>query len=194
MLFKDVDEIKDEKKEGEFHYYYNREEPIAKASPQVQEYYRGGMRPVRGFKVLFNRQNRFVLFALVIFVGSVWVYTGFNKTRAYSTIGDINFELTAFSYEEEVYTSIQMKPNTKTKKTKAAVSENAAVAAPKKVTAEIFVIDPNNQVGDKRTLSEIYAGGEQFLRTKFTDYDIIRVDVILNVDGEEKELSAQVKR
>ena len=40
----------------------------------------------------------------------------------------------------------------------------------------------------------IYEAGEQYIRTKFTDYDIIRVDVILNAGGTEKELSAEVVR
>ena len=56
------------------------------------------------------------------------------------------------------------------------------------------MIDPNNQISDKRSDSMIYSDGEQYLRTKFTDYDIIRVDAIINADGQEKELSAQVKR
>ncbi len=56
------------------------------------------------------------------------------------------------------------------------------------------MIDPNNQVGEKRSEQLVYEEGEQYIRTKFTDYDIIRVDVILNAGGAEKELSAEVKR
>ena len=32
------------------------------------------------------------------------------------------------------------------------------------------------------------------LNAKFPDYDIIRIDAVVSVDGEEKELSAAVKR
>ena len=46
----------------------------------------------------------------------------------------------------------------------------------------------------KREDQLVYDEGEQYIRTKFTDYDIIRVDVILNAGGYEKELSAEVKR
>ena len=95
----------------------------------------------------------------------------------------MNFELTAFSYEEEVYVSLQMKR-----------SKNSKSEIPLSVNAEFFAIDPNNQVGDKRSGQIIYDEGEKYIRTKFTDYDIIRVDVILNVEGTEKELSAEVKR
>lgn len=184
MIFEDVDEIKsDDPKEQEFHYFYNREERIAKAPRNVQEYYNGGMRPVRGLKVLFNKQNRFILLALVLFVGAAWVYSGFNSTRAYANIRGINFELSAFEYEEEVFVSLKMKR-----------SKKATDLSPAAINAEVFVIDPNNQVGDKRSLSYFYADGEQFLRTKFTDYDIIRIDMIVKIGEEEKELSAEVKR
>lgn len=183
-MFEDVEEIKSDNPQDEkFHYFYNREERIKKAPEMVKKYYSGGMRPVRGFRVLFNKQNRFIFLALVFFVGATWIYTGLNKTRAYANIAGINFELMAFEYEEEIYTSIQMKR-----------SKNSKDLSPKKVYADIFVIDPNNQVGDKKLLSEVYADGEQYIRAKFTDYDIIRVDVILSIDGEEKELSAQVTR
>ena len=73
-------------------------------------------------------------------------------------------------------------------------SKNAKSEAPVSVDAEFFAIDPNNQVGDKRNGQLIYDEDEKYIRTKFTDYDIIRVDVILNADGQKKELSAEVKR
>lgn len=183
-MFEDVEEIKTaDPNEQPLKFYYNREERIANAPESVKKYYRGEMKPVRGFRVLFNKQNRFIFLALVFFVGATWIYTGFNKTRAYANIHGINFELTAFEYEEEIFISIKMKRSKKSTDTN-----------PAKVNAEVFVIDPNNQPGDKRDLSYIYEDGEQYLRTKFTDYDIIRVDVIMNVEGEEKELSAMVKR
>ena len=95
----------------------------------------------------------------------------------------MNFELTAFSYEEEVYVSLQMKRSSRSRE-----------KGPINVQAEFFAIDPNNQVGDKRLGQLLYEDGEQYIRTKFTDYDIIRVDVILNAGGYEKELSAEVVR
>ena len=183
-MFEDVEEIiPDSQADKPLKFYYNREERIAKAPKLVQDYYEGKMKPVRGFRIFFTKQNRYIFFALIFFVGASWIYTGLNRTRAGTTLEGINFELTAFSYEEEVYVSLAMKRSKKSKST-----------APVSVNAEYFAIDPNNQVGDKRADSTIYSEGEQYLRTKFTDYDIIRVDVILNVGGQEKELSALVKR
>ena len=183
-MFEDVEEIvPDNEADKKLKFYYNREERIAKAPKLVQDYYNGKLKSVRGFRIFFTPQNRYIFFALIFFVGASWIYTGLNKTRAGTTLNGVNFELTAFSYEEEVYVSLQMKR-----------SKNAKNNMPLPVEAEFFAIDPNNQVGDKRQGQLVYDEGEKYIRTKFTDYDIIRVDVILNAGGTEKELSAEVKR
>lgn len=183
-MFEDVEEITpDNEAEKPLKFYYNREERLAKAPKLVQDYYNGKLKPVRGFRIFFTKQNRYIFFALIFFVGATWIYTGLNKTRAATTLAGINFELTAFSYEEEVYVQLKMKRSSRSRET-----------GPLPVDAEFFAIDPNNQVGDKRQGQLVYDEGEQYIRTKFTDYDIIRVDVILNAGGSEKELSAEVKR
>ena len=59
--------------EPELHYFYNREERIKNAPPIVQEYYNGGLRPVRGFKILFvNKTNRLMFFMILFFVGFIF--------------------------------------------------------------------------------------------------------------------------
>ena len=183
-MFEDVDEfVPDKEDDKKLIFRYNREERIAKAPQIVQDYYNGGLRPVRGIKIFFTKQNRYIFFALIFFIGATWIYTALNKTRAGTTLAGVNFELTAFSYEEEVYVSLQMKRSSRSRE-----------KGPVNVQAEFFAIDPNNQVGDKRLGQLLYEDGEQYIRTKFTDYDIIRVDVILNAGGYEKELSAEVVR
>ena len=181
-LFKDVEEVRPDG-EQPLHFYYNREERIAKASPQVQEYYRGGMRPVRGIKVLFIKQNRYIFLALVFFVAITWLYTGLNRTSNAATINGVNCELSAFSFGEEVYVSVSMKRSKKSDDT-----------IPVNITADIFVINNDNQVSDKREIGHVYNKDEEFLRAKFTDYDIIRIDVILKSGDEKKEISAAVKQ
>jgi len=162
---------------------YNREERIAKAPKIVQEYYAGGLRPVKGIKALFaTKSNRFVFLALVFFIAVTWFYTGLNNTRAYTKINDLSFELQAFSYDEEVYSSLKI------------VNKKSEKALDNKIEAEFFIINSDNQVAEKESLSLVYKSGEEYLRTKCHDYDIIRVDVIVTMDGIEKELSAKVKR
>lgn len=210
-LFKDVEEIRsDEPENKNFHYYYNREERLAKAPANVREYYKGGMRPVKGVKVLFTKQNRWIFLSLVFFVAVVFIYNGFNHSRNYACINSLDCELQSFSFQEEVYVNLKVKRNVK--------SEDKT---PKNIEVQFFMIDPNNQVSDKKTEilcydDSAYAGtssnqndkggktgnsdkkskdqNQQSINVKFTDFDILRVDAIVNVDGVEKELSAKVKR
>ena len=182
-LFKDVEEMKPDG-EQPLHFYYNREERLKKASPQVQEYYNGGMKPVTGFKVFFLKQNRYIFLTLILLTIGCMFYSCINKTRNAATISDVNFTLNAFSYDEEVYMSIEMKRSKKAKE-----------AFPVPIEAQVFLIENNNQVYDKKQIDYVYSGTEEdFLRAKFTDYDIIRIDVILKAGDQEKELSAKVEQ
>lgn len=182
-MFEDVDEGHLDGEEPVV-FRYNREERIKKAPKIVQEYYAGGLRPVRGFKALVaNKSNRFVLLALVFFVAATWLYTGLNNTRSYGKINDISLELQGFSYEDSVFSSLKI------------FNKNASEKSnPVKVDAEFFLINNDHQIVEKESLSLVYRDGDQYLRTKHTDYDIIRVDVIVTIDGKEKELFANIKK
>ncbi len=190
-MFEDVDEGHTDGEE-KLVFRYNREERIAKAPKIVQEYYAGGMRPVRGFKVLVaNKSNRFVLLALVFFVAATWIYTGLNRTRAYGKLGDLSLELQGFSYDEEIYVTLKLND----KSGKSAGTENTiANIAPKKVDVDFYFFGPENQVMNKESMSMVYKSGEEYFRTKLTDYDIIRVEAVVTCGEEKKQLSADVKR
>ena len=185
-MFEDVDEAHVDGEE-KIVFRYNREERIAKAPKIVQDYYAGGMRPVRGFKVLIaNKSNRFVLIALVFFVAATWIYTGLNKTRAYGKLGNLSLELQGFSFEEEIYVTLKLNDRT--------VESSGENAPPKKVNVDFYFVGPENQVMNKESMSMIYKSGEEYFRTKLTDYDIIRVEAVVTCNEEKKQLSADVKR
>ena len=169
--------------EQPLHYFYNREERIAHAPQNVKDYYAGKMQPVRGIKVLFQKQNRYILLALVLFVSFTWMYTGFNKNRNYAKFDDIAVEMQSFSYDGEVYTNIKIKP----------VKENSIIK-PVKIDADVYFVNLDNQPVEKKEVSMMYSKGEEYLRTKYSDYDIIRIDAVVTVGDVSKELSTQVSR
>ncbi|MCR4580192.1 MAG: hypothetical protein K5681_07595 [Treponema sp.] len=182
-MFEDVEEIRPAEGESELHFYYNREERIARAPQNVQDYYNGGMRPVRGFRIFFTKQNRFIFFGLILFVAFAWIYSGINSTRDQCLIDGVVYNLTAFSYDDEVYVTIKSKFK----------SEADQRQVP--YTANIFAINSDNQIQEKIILQGLTSSNEEAsLRTKISDFDIKRVDVILDTQKESKELSAFVKR
>lgn len=182
-MFENVDEGHAEGEE-KLVFRYNREERL-KAAPQiVRDYYDGKMQPVRGFKVLWvNKSNRYILLSLVLFIGFVWVYTAINNTRSTGKINNTLFTQTSFAFQEEIYVNIKVQNKKADEK-----------SPPVKVEAELFFINNDNQVIEKKELSLIYSNGEKSLTTKVTDYDIIRVDTIITAEGKEKELSSAIKR
>ena len=183
-MFENVEEGHPDKDEDKtLHFYYSREHRLQNAPQIVKDYYDGKMKPVRGFKVLFNKQNRYILFALVFFVGAVWIYSGLNGLRYSTKIGNVLVELQASSFEEEIYTTVKLYDK-----------KNSTYQTALPVTAEVKLINNDNQMVNKDNLDFMYSGGEQFLRTKATDYDIIRVDAVVSIGKEKKELSANIKR
>lgn len=184
-MFEDVKEIVDpEKEKNEYHFFYNREERIKNAPQIVKDYYDGKMKPPRGFAVFYkNKANLFILLALVFFVGVAWIYTGFNKFRNYAKINEIDCELSAFAYGDDIYASCRFSRNVKSKRTD---SSNAKI--------RFVAINADSQVDSESEDFGTFTSGELFLRAKLKDYDIVRVDAIITVDGIEKELSTSVKR
>lgn len=169
-------------------YYYNRDERLARAPENVRKYYRGEMAPVKGFKALVNGPNKYILFALVFFVGVTWVYSGFNKSRNYMKIEGLDCEVVSYSFEDQVYSSVSVKWNPKTEK---------KAKGNRDVKAEIFLIDGDKQVVNKEVQSLTYTESDnetKYMRVRNTDFDIMRCDVIITVNGIEKEISTAVKR
>ena len=190
-MFEDTQEsYPDDKSEKELKFYYNREKRIANAPQIVQDYYNGKMKPVRGIKIFFQKQNIWILFALILFVGAAWVYSGLNSTRAYGKIDGVNFELQAFSFEQHIYATVK---TFRTKKNQEKYEKNGEKYKPAKVEVEFFAIEQNNQVSDKSFSSIIFENNEEYIRAKFTDFDIIRVDAIVKLNDKQIELSGVIK-
>ena len=66
-MFEDIEEIvPDNEADKPLVFRYNREERIAKAPKLVQDYYNGNLKPVRGIRIFFTKQNRYIFFALIL--------------------------------------------------------------------------------------------------------------------------------
>lgn len=179
------EKVEETKKDGEqpLHFYYNREERISKAPESVKKYYRGEMKPVKGFKVLFTGSNKFIFIAIVFFVGMVWIYSGFNKSRNYAKIEGIDCEVVSYAYEDSIYSSVSFNWNPKTQD-----------KTPKNIIATMYLINADNQIANKEEKQIFYKNDTQYIRFKNMDLDIIRCDVEIKINNTQKEISTVVKR
>ncbi len=177
--------------EGEepLHFYYNREERLRNAPRIVQEYYAGrGPRPVKGlFKVLVaTRANRLMLFSLVACLLLVLFTSLLGGSDNKKQFGNIQAELSSFSFEDIVYVSLRLSPKQVSGQKQQAHSENVKV--------EFWTVDVDKQKSQTQTMTEIYSGNECFLRTKFSDYDILQVLADVEIAGKKQTLAASVQR
>ncbi len=167
------------------HFYYNREERIARAPKIVQDYYAGRANQFQKglFKVMFaNRGNRFMFAGIVVFMAFVWIFS-LVSNRGSERFACTSVSATAFSYADVVYADVRFK----------AVDEAVhSVFVPTDVTVRIDAVDSGGLVCNSYEESVFFAGDELFVRTKFPDYDIIRVEAYVSSENESKSLRSAV--
>lgn len=189
MDFRNIEESREDGGDN-IHYYFDHDERIKHAPKIVQDYYAGkGPRPVKGlFKNLVSTPaNKIGLLSIVIFAAFVFIYSLTAEKPYRKFVGGTEMTLSAFSYEDEIYVSLKAEAlNQK--------SDAAKKIKPGSVEVKFGAVDTQHAQTAVSEKSEIYAGRELVIRTKFPDYDIISVKAEVKFNGEEKELSAAVEK
>jgi hypothetical protein len=185
MSFHDIDEGYPDG-EKPLHFYYNREERIKHAPKIVKDYYEGkGTHPPRGlFRALVaTRANRLMLMAVVACTILVLFMTVLSGRPDRKQIGPAAVGLSAFSFEDSIYVSLHFE---------SATAQQISVNDPVSVTVD--AVDADGQISAQQVLQGIFTGREYFLRTKFSDYDIIKVLAVVKIAGKTETLTASVQR
>lgn len=209
MDFKNIDEghpAEPENPENVFRFYYSREERLKNAPQSVKDFYAGKMAPKKGlFKVLVATPgNRFMLSSIVVFVAFIWIFSFFSSRNEKRFLGT-ECELTAFSFEDSVYASLEFKENPDWFSDRKKSSEEPSGNFPEDSAAEknhaqipvrvLFqAYDSSGLVADKAEVFDVYSGEVLFIRTKFSDYDIIKVSASVEAGTEEKDFEARIQR
>ena len=173
--------------EAELNFHYKREERLKDAPTVVKKYYAGELptAPKGLFKALVHtKSSRFTFMALILVLAFVVALIFFGPKANQNSIGNTAFSLSAFSFEEKVYVSI---------KTQSKVNQTE-IEIPLELT--ISALDMEKQVVNQEKIETVITENEEFIRTIFTDYDIISVGVeVLNTESKEKiSLSCSVSK
>ncbi|MBQ5471841.1 MAG: hypothetical protein IIT58_07550 [Treponema sp.] len=162
---------------------YNREERLKKAPQIVQDYYNGkALQPTKGLiRVLFATRGNRLMFLCMCFVFAITWFTGFVNKNNSATINGVKVAINAYSFEEDVYASVKFNDNKKDEVLHA-------------VTVEFSAYENTGSVCDTKELTDSYIGKELFVRTKFRDYDIQKVEALITVGQESKKLSTVVEK
>ena len=170
-------------------FHYSREERLKRAPKIVQDYYAGDFKPYKGglFKSLVNtRANRLLFVTIVFAFGILWFVNYFGPQKSSGSLAGVDVKLSAFSYEDSVYASFKIEEAGKKKK--------ALFADGVPVSAVISACDKDGAVVHEEKLSGKYEGNELFLRTTFSDYDIIKVSAVCSMLEGAASLETQVEK
>lgn len=178
----------DNPSEAELNFHYKREERLKDAPIVVQKYYAGELptAPKGLFKALVHtKASRFTFMALILVLALFVALFFFGPKANQNSIGNTEFSLSAFSFEEKIYVSI---------KSQTTINQSENLQIP--LEFSISVLDKENQIINKEKIETVITENEEFIRTIFTDYDIISVEVeVLNTETKEKiSLSCSVSK
>ncbi|MCR5699735.1 MAG: hypothetical protein K6G52_08855 [Treponemataceae bacterium] len=187
---------KDEQSELVFH--YKREDRLENASKTVKDYYDGtGPTPPKGiFEALVHTKSaRYSLFALLLVLAFFVGFYFFGSKSYEDTLDGVHYKLTAFTFEDNVYVSIKLESDAA--EPNAAKSEPDATepnAALPDFTVQIFAIDNDNQIIEKKNFSKNDVK-DSYLRTTFVNHDIIMIKAEVKSSEDQEstiELSCKV--
>lgn len=173
--------------EAELNFHYNREDRLKDAPTVVKKYYAGELptAPKGLFKALVHtKSSRFTFMALILVLALVVALIFFGPKANQNSLGNTEFSLSAFSFEEKIYVSI--KTQTKNNQTEIQIPLELSISA----------LDKENQIVNQEKIETVITENEEFIRTIFTDYDIISISVeVLNTESKEKiSLSCSVTK
>lgn len=191
MDFSKIEETRPEKPtdEEQMVFHYNREERLKHAPEIVQDYYSGKFKPYKGgiFRSLVNTKANRLLFVTIIFAfGIIYFVNYFGPQKSSGSLSGVDVNLSAFSYGNSVYASLCVKDAARKK-----ISEFADGTL---VSAHFTAYDKDNAVLLEKKISGKYDGKELFLRTTFSDYDIIKVTVVCSMRESYSSLETQVEK
>ena len=170
--------------ENELNFRYSREERLKNAPEIVKKYYAGELptAPKGFFKALVHtKSSRFIFMALILVLALFVALFFFGPKSNQNTMQNTTFSLSAFSFEEKVYISIK----TETK-------NMPSIEIP--IEVKISAFDKDKQLINHEKIETVILQKEEFIRTIFTDYDIISIEVeITNADTKDNlKLSTSV--
>ncbi len=149
----------------DLHFYYNREERIKRAPEQVRSYYDGTLKqPPKGFfkALVHTKSSRFLLGSIVLLVIMILFVTNFEVPRSSASVEDVHFELSAFLFEDTVFVTLK--------------ANEASVDSDYTVSAYFNALNVQEEILEQASIHSIFSGNENFYRTTFSKYDIIKID------------------
>lgn len=163
----------------------------------------GKNQPGKGFfKVLVNTKgNRFMFFTLVMVFALVIIVSLLTGKSNVSVAGGIQCSLDAFSYEDTVYTSVELTLPGK-KQTGGILglwkkSEPSTELVEQQVYATFYFYDSDGDLTDKKDVElafNSFSKDGNFIRSSVTDFSVAKVECEIHIQEDQLLLKQDVKK
>lgn len=175
-------------KKGEFRQYYDNDKM------PLRDLAEGKGLPKRGlFRVLVStKSNRAIFTGMIMCFVLVLALNFLRGSANEGTVGGMYCELTAFSFQEQLFASVEIRPSYLTKK-----HHRSGPYEQKLFTAAFSVTNSDGELSEKSEQDFLYDSAEgesRFLRATFGDYEAGKVTCSLSLGGETLKLSSSVQR
>ncbi len=186
-----IEETRDENQNPEENlvFHYSRAERLKRAPKIVRDYYSGEFKPYKGGllkSLVATKANRLLFVTIVFTFGIILFVRYFGPEKKSGTLNKVDVSASAFSYDDSVYASVKF--NEAGKKVKSDFTEGVPV------WATVTAYDKDGGAVAEEKLIGKYEGNELFLRTTFSDYDIIRIGAVCGMGEALLSLESPVEK
>lgn len=175
--------------------FHHKAGEYRKTEPQfAQDLASGKTTAKRGFfRVLVaTKGNRSMFMVLCIAFAIVFIVSIFGKNSYEATVNNVFCNLKAFSFDEKVYVTLEMKqPDSQMKKRE---KDTVSTVPPQTVQTVFELYNTDKAVAEKRDGSCMYDGSGQFVRETFENYDITQVKCTVTCGDKSAILTAKVEQ
>ncbi|WP_147614890.1 hypothetical protein [Treponema pectinovorum] len=187
----DLENIEEGHADGEekLVFHYNRDARLSRAPEIVQNFYSGKLKAFKPgiFRALVSTKGNRLMFVTLLVCFFIVVFLGFFNKKDNAVLNSIPLNLSAFSFEENVYVSLsfdEIKKNSESKK----------IAEGQNIQIELAFLDGAKIPVEKKSFSLLYKGEKTFLRTTFHDYDIFYVKASVFIADNSVDLIATIEK
>ncbi len=186
MDFNRISESHGDGDEEKIVFYYNRQERLKHAPKNVQDLYNGNFKVFKPglFKALVSTKTNRLAFVAMVMCFVLVIFLGIFNKKNEGTLSEIPFELSAFSFNEQIYASLKIEEPSKKHK----------IEGNKNFDVKFKFLDKEKNLVYEVPQLLIYEGKEAFLRTTYHDYDIFYVITEIETDKKVLELTATVDK
>lgn len=195
-------------------FHYRRERRLASAPESVQNLYNGSLQfaPNGLLKTLVRtKSSRMLLSVILAFSLMLLFLRSFAADSSRTDIAEISAAVSAFSFSDTVYVSVQCVPrnnrklppsgispsnkeNNNSRKTEKTADDFSADGDAAFIEINVQAYDSSGALLAEHEISGFCTNDETYFRTTFADYDIVEIRAALQIENEQDSIVCKVEK